>query len=75
MDEEVKKEELRNALESVRNAGLMHAHGTVCDWGEAASCPAEFGNGPCECGYDEHNKEVEEYVNKLSLLLTSRGLI
>jgi hypothetical protein len=75
MSKEDEQEEVRDALECVRQAGLMAVHGTVCEWGEAVSCPAEYGARGCECGYDDHNKEVEESIKKLSLLLTSRGLI
>ena len=67
-------ENILEAVENLRQAGLLAIHGTCCNYGEAVSCPAEDGHGPCECGYEEHNATVKKAAATLLLLLTSSRL-
>jgi len=65
--------DILKAVEDLRQAGLLAMHGTCCDYGEAVCCPAENG-GVCECGYKDHNAEVERSVAALLSLLMPNGL-
>lgn len=52
-------------VEALREAG-QREHGIVCDYGEAIGCPADACTpGPCECGADDHNAQVDAAAKTL----------
>jgi len=52
-------------VEALREAG-QREHGIVCDYGEAGICPADGCiPGPCECGADDHNAQVNAAAKAL----------
>lgn len=52
-------------IEALREAG-QREHGIVCDYGEATICPAgNYIPGPCECGADDHNAQVDAAAKAL----------
>lgn len=52
-------------VEALREAG-QREHGIVCDYGEATICPADGCiPGPCECGADKHNAQVDAAAKTL----------
>lgn len=59
-------DKLLNAIKELRDCGFMD-HGKVSSYGESACCPAEnpWLIGECECGADEHNREVKNAYNSI----------
>jgi hypothetical protein len=68
------REELLDAVERLRQAGLLAVHGTISSYGEAMSCPGVYPHGECECGFEEHNADVEAAVAALLQLLERQGI-
>jgi hypothetical protein len=59
-------DKLLQAIQELRDCGFMD-HGKISSYGECECCPAEnpWTIGECECGADEHNREVKNAYNSI----------